>query len=263
MMFFKQLLTIIALLSLPAIGLAQVETPMAVIEAQHDMTPIGMYYAADKVVKVVIWILLLCSVITWTICLHKAIHIAIVKKKVRGIYRQWSDLSTLSQVQQQKNTSLLAKTILQELRQEVTLSSKKELTESLSMLAQDHDLNNRVEYRLHRVGQQQLQKVRVGVGALATIGAVAPFIGLFGTVWGIMNSFIGITQSKTTSLLVVAPGIAEALFATALGLVAAIPAVIMYNFFQRKLNVFQVEVSHLLGSAFLLFKRERTLLLQE
>src|SRR3546814_1624005 len=82
-----------------------------------------------------------------------------------------------------------------------------------------------------------------GTGLLATIGATAPFVGLFGTVWGIMNSFIGIAASKTTNLAVVAPGIAEALLATALGLVAAIPAVVIYNHFSRQIGAYRAQVA--------------------
>ncbi|STM47344.1 biopolymer transport protein [Escherichia coli] len=78
-----------------------------------------------------------------------------------------------------------------------------------------------------------------GNGYLATIGAISPFVGLFGTVWGIMNSFIGIAQTQTTNLAVVAPGIAEALLATAIGLVAAIPAVVIYNVFARQIGGFK------------------------
>jgi biopolymer transport protein ExbB len=91
----------------------------------------------------------------------------------------------------------------------------------------------RVSSHLARIEAAAARRMGFGVGVLATIGATAPFVGLFGTVWGIMNAFIGISQAHTTNLAVVAPGIAEALLATALGLVAAIPAVVMYNFFSR------------------------------
>jgi biopolymer transport protein ExbB len=106
-------------------------------------------------------------------------------------------------------------------------------------LSQDaHDpvgIKERVASRLERIELAHARQLRTGVGLLASIGASAPFIGLFGTVWGIMNSFIGIAHANTTNLAVVAPGIAEALLATALGLVAAIPAVVIYNHFTRVL----------------------------
>ena len=91
----------------------------------------------------------------------------------------------------------------------------------------------RIGSRLGRIEAAAGRRLAFGTGLLATIGATAPFVGLFGTVWGIMNSFIGISESRTTNLAVVAPGIAEALLATALGLVAAIPAVVLYNVFAR------------------------------
>jgi len=98
--------------------------------------------------------------------------------------------------------------------------------------------------------------MRQGMGILATVGATAPFVGLFGTVWGIMNSFIGISKSQTTNLAVVAPGIAEALLATACGLAAAIPAVIMYNYFTRKLRRYNDMVNRAAGVAGRLLSRD-------
>ena len=94
-------------------------------------------------------------------------------------------------------------------------------------------MKERIASRLERIEAANARRMIRGTGLLATIGATAPFVGLFGTVWGIMNSFIGISKAHTTNLAVVAPGIAEALLATALGLVAAIPAVVMYNMFSR------------------------------
>ena len=96
-------------------------------------------------------------------------------------------------------------------------------------------IKERVGSRLQRIELAHARQLRGGTGLLATIGATAPFVGLFGTVWGIMNSFVGIAQANTTNLAVVAPGIAEALLATALGLVAAIPAVVIYNHLSRQL----------------------------
>src|SRR6202020_1521641 len=100
------------------------------------------------------------------------------------------------------------------------------------------------------------RRIRLGMGVLATIGATSPFVGLFGTVWGIMNSFIGISKSQTTNLAVVAPGIAEALLATAIGLVAAIPAVIIYNHFARVTKGYLELVGGASGAAGGLFVRD-------
>jgi biopolymer transport protein ExbB len=96
-----------------------------------------------------------------------------------------------------------------------------------------------VASRLERIEAAARQRILRGTGILATIGATAPFVGLFGTVWGIMNSFIGISEAHTTNLAVVAPGIAKALLATAAGLIAAIPAVVIYNFFARATAVYR------------------------
>ncbi len=100
-------------------------------------------------------------------------------------------------------------------------------------------MTERLSVRLSAAEGDAIQSLRTGFSVLASIGATAPFIGLFGTVWGIMNSFIGISQAQTTNLAVVAPGIAEALLATALGLVAAIPAVLLYNVFSRHMATFR------------------------
>ena len=104
-------------------------------------------------------------------------------------------------------------------------------------------LKERVGSRLERLEAAFSRRINRGTGVLATIGATAPFVGLFGTVWGIMNSFIGISKSHTTNLAVVAPGIAEALLATALGLAAAIPAVVIYNFFARQITGYRAALS--------------------
>ena len=100
-------------------------------------------------------------------------------------------------------------------------------------------LKERIAWQLERIEMAAGRKISRGTGVLATIGATAPFVGLFGTVWGIMNSFIGISRQHTTNLAVVAPGIAEALLATALGLFAAIPAVVIYNVFSRSITAYR------------------------
>jgi biopolymer transport protein ExbB len=99
--------------------------------------------------------------------------------------------------------------------------------------ASDEGIKERATSRFSEITRAQARSIRQGLAVLATIGATAPFVGLFGTVWGIMDSFVGISKAQTTNLAVVAPGIAEALLATAIGLAAAIPAVIIYNHFSR------------------------------
>ena len=100
-------------------------------------------------------------------------------------------------------------------------------------------IKERLASRLERIEANRGRQMIRGTGLLATIGATSPFVGLFGTVWGIMNSFIGISKSQTTNLAVVAPGIAEALLATAFGLAAAIPAVVIYNLFSRQIAAYR------------------------
>ena len=114
-----------------------------------------------------------------------------------------------------------------------------------SDISDKEGIKERVASRLERIEAAHGRRIARGINVLATIGATGPFVGLFGTVWGIMNSFIGISKSHTTSLAVVAPGIAEALLATAFGLVAAIPAVVIYNLFARKIAGYRA----LLGDA--------------
>jgi biopolymer transport protein ExbB len=113
-----------------------------------------------------------------------------------------------------------------------------------------------VALRLERVEAAMSRQIARGTGVLATIGATAPFVGLFGTVWGIMNSFIGISEAHTTNLAVVAPGIAEALLATALGLVAAIPAVVIYNHLTRTIAAHRALLGDASAMVLLLISRE-------
>src|SRR6202000_2795790 len=110
--------------------------------------------------------------------------------------------------------------------------------------------------RFAEISRTEARRIRFGMGVLAPIGSPAPFVGLFGTVWGIMNSFINISKSHTTNLAVVAPGIAEALLATAIGLVAAIPAVIIYNHFARSTRSYLEHVGHASGAAARLLSRD-------
>lgn len=117
-------------------------------------------------------------------------------------------------------------------------------------------IKERVGSRLQRIELAHARQLRSGTGLLATIGATAPFVGLFGTVWGIMNSFVGIAQANTTNLAVVAPGIAEALLATALGLVAAIPAVVIYNHLSRQLAALRGDSGDLSASVQQLVSRD-------
>jgi biopolymer transport protein ExbB len=123
-------------------------------------------------------------------------------------------------------------------------------------LSSDTGIKERAASSFQEIMRAEARRIRIGMGVLATIGSTSPFVGLFGTVWGIMNSFIGISKSQTTNLAVVAPGIAEALLATAIGLVAAIPAVIIYNHFSRVTKSYLELVSRASGAAGRLLSRD-------
>ncbi len=206
----------------------------------QNLSPWGMFMQAHVVVKVVMIGLALASLLTWTVWLAKAIELRHASQRLRRGISQILSAATLrealSSFDAVDDTSAV---LVREAADELRVSAR-----VLDHL--DHNgVNERVTSRLSRVETEAGQRMTRGTGVLATIGATAPFVGLFGTVWGIMNSFIGISQSQTTNLAVVAPGIAEALLATALGLVAAIPAVIIYNVFARSIAGYR----RLLGDA--------------
>nr|WP_245287174.1 tonB-system energizer ExbB [Bradyrhizobium elkanii] len=194
----------------------------------HDLSPWGMFMAADWVVKVVITGLAFASLMTWTVLLAKAIEVACARARARRAF----DVITVSQNLAAADHALANRggPVAFMVR-----SAGEEMVQSAAALdyVGDGGVKERVVSRLARIEAQAGRRLTRGTGLLATIGATAPFVGLFGTVWGIMNSFIGISHTQTTNLAVVAPGIAEALLATALGLVAAIPAVVIYNVFAR------------------------------
>jgi len=215
-------------LILPAVAMAQtpdVATPDTLLKLPRDLTPWGMFMAADVVVKAVMVGLVFASVLTWTIWFAKAIELLSARKHMAAAVealntaRSWAEVSIGLKKQSNGAATLIS-------------AADTELKMSAGAISPD-GLKERIASRLERLEAAAGRQMIRGTGILATIGATAPFVGLFGTVWGIMNSFIGISKSHTTNLAVVAPGIAEALLATALGLVAAIPAVVMYNMFSR------------------------------
>ncbi|WP_436123457.1 tonB-system energizer ExbB [Aminobacter sp. LjRoot7] len=197
----------------------------------HDLSPWGMFMAADWVVKAVMIGLAFASLITWTVWLAKSLEIAAskarLKKALRGILHA-RRLADASQALGDRTGigSVLVRAAVEEF----------EMSGHEFGHADASGIKERVESRLMRIQAQAGRRLSRGTGVLATIGSTAPFVGLFGTVWGIMNSFIGISESQTTNLAVVAPGIAEALLATAVGLIAAIPAVVIYNVFARSIT---------------------------
>jgi biopolymer transport protein ExbB len=187
----------------------------------RDLSPWGMFQSADVVVKGVLIMLAAASIITWTIWLAKTIEIAVAKRRARAALRRLAAVAALADVGAVPSPAA-----------EMIAAARGEIRLSADTFEKD-GLKERVASRLERIEAAFGRRIGRGTGVLATIGATAPFVGLFGTVWGIMNSFIGISKAHTTNLAVVAPGIAEALLATAFGLAAAIPAVVIYNVFAR------------------------------
>jgi biopolymer transport protein ExbB len=183
-----------------------------------------MFVHADIIVKLVMIGLAIASLVTWTVWLAKWLELRSARTAVRRDLRTLENCPTLYQAHEQlgNGTSPTA-FLMQAAGNEIRLSAS----------LRGDGLKERIAWQLERIEQAASRKMARGTGVLATIGSTAPFVGLFGTVWGIMDSFIGISKAHTTNLAVVAPGIAEALLATALGLVAAIPAVMIYNVLAR------------------------------
>lgn len=196
----------------------------------HDLSPWGMFQAADAIVKVVMIGLAFASFVTWTVWLAKATELALARRRLRRAATRLRAAGTLHE-------AVDAVVSLRGTGPRLVREAADEVLASMGVLdlADGQGVKERVTSRLARVEADAGRRLTIGTGVLATIGATAPFVGLFGTVWGIMNSFIGISEAQTTNLAVVAPGIAEALLATAIGLVAAIPAVIIYNVFARSI----------------------------
>jgi len=211
------------LLAAPAAAWAQAASePAIALQLPRDLSPWGMFQAADVVVKAVMIGLVFASVLTWTIWLAKAIELLLARRALRAALDALGEARSFDEAAEYGRGRDGAGALLRAADEELRLSG-----DALS------GVKERVASRLARIEAAAGRRMIRGTGLLATIGATAPFVGLFGTVWGIMNSFIGISKQHTTNLAVVAPGIAEALLATALGLVAAIPAVVMYNMFSR------------------------------
>jgi len=183
-----------------------------------------MFLHADDIVKAVMIGLVLASLVTWTVWLAKLLELRSARRAVRLDLRTLANCATLAQAHEQlREGASPTSQLMQAAGSEIRLSAS----------LRGEGLKERIAWQLERIEMAASRKISRGTGVLATIGSTAPFVGLFGTVWGIMDSFIGISKAHTTNLAVVAPGIAEALLATALGLIAAIPAVMIYNALAR------------------------------
>ena len=220
--------------------------PTAVVP--HELSPWSMFMSADIVVKAVMIGLAFASLVTWTIFIAKMFELAIARRRLAGALGQISDARSMAEAQLAlgKKGNLLSSLLAAAMR-EARLSAG---------ISSDSGIKERAASRFTEIVRAEARRIRLGMGLLATIGATSPFVGLFGTVWGIMNSFIGISKSQTTNLAVVAPGIAEALLATAMGLIAAIPAVIIYNHFARVTKGYLELVGRSSGAAGRLLSRD-------
>jgi biopolymer transport protein ExbB len=223
-------------------------TPKSTAVTLRELSPWSMFLSADILVKAVMIGLAFASLVTWTIFIAKMIELSLIQRKLRAALRRIADARSLAEAQfalgsKHSVLSSLLAAAMREARMSAGISS-------------DSGIKERAASSFAEIVRAEARRIRLGMGLLATIGATSPFVGLFGTVWGIMNSFIGISKSQTTNLAVVAPGIAEALLATAFGLVAAIPAVIIYNHFTRVTKGYLELVGRSSGAAGRLLSRD-------
>jgi biopolymer transport protein ExbB len=238
-------------LAAPVSALAQGTADAPVIGTAtlpRDLSPWGMFLSADPIVKGVLIGLAFASVVTWTVWLAKSIEIVVAKRRVRAA------LTILARV---RSMAEGAERLAQRPGEVSEFVEAAATERQLSRDSSESDgIKERIASRLERIEAARARRMLRGTSVLATIGATAPFVGLFGTVWGIMNSFIGISKSHTTNLAVVAPGIAEALLATAFGLAAAIPAVVIYNMFARWIAGYRAQLGDASAEVLRLASRE-------
>jgi biopolymer transport protein ExbB len=214
----------------------------------RELSPWSMFMSADILVKAVMIGLAFASLVTWTIFIAKMFELSLIQNRLRAALGKIGDARSLAEAQfalgaKDSVLSALLAAAMREGRLSAGISS-------------DGGIKERAASSFAEIVRAEARRIRLGLGVLATIGATSPFVGLFGTVWGIMNSFIGISKAQTTNLAVVAPGIAEALLATAIGLVAAIPAVIIYNHFARVTKGYLELVGRASGAAGRLLSRD-------
>jgi biopolymer transport protein ExbB len=237
------------------VGVALALVPGAVFAATdiatlpRNLSPWGMFVNADIVVRAVMIGLALASLATWTVWLSKSIELrretALAGSRLT-LLESDTTLAELARVSSEDRDAVAQ--LVQTAAREAELSGWRF----------DDALAERIALRLERVESAMSRRIARGTGILASIGATAPFVGLFGTVWGIMNAFIGISEAHTTNLAVVAPGIAEALLATALGLIAAIPAVVIYNHLARLIASYRALLGDASAQLLLLISREQS-----
>jgi biopolymer transport protein ExbB len=214
----------------------------------QELSPWSMFVSSDPLVQGVMISLVFASIVSWTIFLAKTIKLRFARWRLHKWLVRLSGAAGLSEAQLALGSArnVLA-TLIAAAVQEIRLSPGSGI---------ENSIKERAGSRFSEIVHMERRAARQGMVILATIGSTAPFVGLFGTVWGIMNSFIGISKFQTTNLAVVAPDIAEALLATAFGLAAAIPAVIFYNQLTRTTRLYLDLVGRALGCASRLLSRD-------
>jgi biopolymer transport protein ExbB len=214
----------------------------------RDLSPWAMFMAADIVVKSVMIGLAFASVVTWTVWLAKSIELSWARRRLVRDVNEIHAAASLAEAAQRVGTGKgIVAGLIELAALELRLSAD---------VPDKAGMKERISSRLDGLASAAGRGMNKGTGVLATIGSTAPFVGLFGTVWGIMNSFIGISEAQTTNLAIVAPGIAEALLATAIGLVAAIPAVIIYNQFARSISGYKALIGEASAEVMRLVSRD-------
>jgi biopolymer transport protein ExbB len=216
--------------------------------ALSELSPWSMFLSADPLVKAVMLSLAFASLVTWTIFFARAAAMRLAQWRLRRSLGKIAAAGTLAEAQM-----MMGRT--RNILSDMIVAAGREMRDSRD-LDSETGIKERVASTFSELARAESRAARQGMGVLATIGATAPFVGLFGTVWGIMNSFIGISKSQTTNLAVVAPGIAEALLATAFGLAAAIPAVIIFNYFARSTRSYLDLVAKASGTVGRLLSRD-------
>lgn len=218
---------------------------LSTLPAAHDLSPWGLFLQADPVVKAVMLLLALASIACWTVIVEKLATLRRLRREARELGAMAADGQVPATLPDRGDLASAA------LRAGVP-----EWRADQGRNETDGEYRARLEGAMRKGVGRALKPAGAGLQLLATTGSVAPFVGLFGTVWGIMNSFIGIAQTQTTNLAVVAPGIAEALLATAIGLFAAIPAVVIYNVFARMIASYKASLGDVAAQIMLLQSRD-------
>jgi biopolymer transport protein ExbB len=206
-----------------------------ILQSSSNFTVLGMLEGTDVVVKGVLAVLLLASLVTWTVWIAKGLELRRARSQLRR------DVKLLESGQSLRSLAppdgLAAAALSATVQEEVARAG------DLAVPACGEGLKERTTVRLLSAETELARRMSRGIHLVASIGSTAPFVGLFGTVWGIMDSFIGISRSQATNLVVVAPGIAEALLTTAMGLAAAVPAVLIYNGFTRSISGYRAQLA--------------------